>query len=291
MTAIACSMPTLSTLLRLGRVSNLPTVWTDVIAATAIAGGHHFHALGLIIPAMTAFYVGGMYINDFFDRAIDVRERPGRPIAAGEISVGTVAGIGFALLALGILLMAPFGPAAAACGGLLAAAIVAYDLWHKGNPLSPVVMGLCRALVYVGTCVAVAGKLTSLAVLGAILLACHVAGLTYAAKQEHLNRIGSLWPLLMLAVPFVAALSIGAGEWTVLLALVLLFAADTAAIDQLVRRPAPGAVGRAVLGLIAAICIVDAVAVAWAGGSAVLVVVCAAGYVLTRAAQKVVPGT
>lgn len=291
MTAIIRMMPAPSTLLRLGRVSNLPTVWTDVIAAAAIAGGGQLDALGLVVPAMTSFYVGGMYLNDFFDRGIDARERPGRPIAAGEIGAAAVACIGFVLLTLGILLMAAFGPAAAASGGLLAAAIIAYDLWHRGNPLSPVVMGLCRALVYVGTGIAVAGELTSLVVLGGAVLACHVAGLTYAAKQEHLNRIGSLWPLVMLAVPFAAAIGVGAGEWTVAFALVLLFAADAAAIDQLVWWPAPGAVGRAVSGLIAAICIVDAVAAGWAGGSAALVVLCAVGYVLTRAAQQAVPGT
>ena len=33
----------------------------------------------------------------------------------------------------------------------LVAAILIYDAWHKGNPLAPFVMGLCRALVYVGT--------------------------------------------------------------------------------------------------------------------------------------------
>ena len=39
---------------------------------------------------MTAFYVGGMYLNDYFDRAIDARDRPGRPIDAGEIRAGSV---------------------------------------------------------------------------------------------------------------------------------------------------------------------------------------------------------
>ena len=54
---------------------------------------------------MTAFYVGGMYLNDFFDRDIDARERPGRPIHAGDISAGAVSAIGFALLAVGAALL------------------------------------------------------------------------------------------------------------------------------------------------------------------------------------------
>jgi hypothetical protein len=290
MIATAGPVSSLSTLLRLGRISNLPTVWTNVIAGLVIAGGVRLDQFALIALAMTAFYVGGMYLNDFFDRAIDVRERPGRPIDAGEISAGAVSAIGFGLLATGVALMLPLGPAAAASAVLLAATIVLYDVWHKGNPLSPLVMGLCRALVYIGAGVAVTGKLSNAALIGAFALTSHVAGLTYVAKQENLNKIGNLWPLLMLAVPFLAALPAWMA-WPVAGSLVLLLAADAAAIWLLVRRLAPGAVPRAVSGLIAAICLVDAVAIAWAGGSMALVAVCALGYPLTRLFQNVIPGT
>ena len=45
-------------------------------------------------------------------------------------------------------------------GGLgLGAAIVLYNRRHKGNPLSPVLMGLCRVLVYVTAGLAVALEL------------------------------------------------------------------------------------------------------------------------------------
>ncbi len=282
--------PPLSTLLRLGRISNLPTVWTNVIAGLVVAGGVQPDQFAWIVSAMTAFYVGGMYLNDFFDRSIDARERPGRPIPAGEISAGAVSAIGFGLLAAGVVLMLPFGSSAAACALLLAATIVLYDVWHKANTLSPLVMGACRALVYIAAAVAVTGKLSNAALIGALALASHVAGLTYAAKQENLNKIGNLWPLLMLAVPLLVALP-AAMAWTVAGALVLLLAADAAAIRLLVRKLAPGAVPRAVSGLIAAICLVDAVAVAWAGGSIALVAICALGYPLTRLFQNVIPGT
>ena len=36
-----------------------------------------------------------------------------------------------------------------------AAAIVAYNAWHKNNPLSPVLMGLCRVLVYISAATAI----------------------------------------------------------------------------------------------------------------------------------------
>ena len=102
--------PSAQTLLRLGRVSNLPTVWTNVIAGATIANTAATVAdIATVGLAMTAFYVGGMYLNDFFDREIDARERPGRPIHAGDIRAAAVSTIGFALLAAGVALLAPFG--------------------------------------------------------------------------------------------------------------------------------------------------------------------------------------
>src|SRR3954447_19425122 len=192
MNVVALRAPSPQTLLRLGRVSNLPTVWTNVIAAAAIANAAaNIVDVALVGLAMTAFYVGGMYLNDFFDRDIDARERPGRPIDAGEIRAGTAAGIGFGLLATGIVLMSGFGLAAVIWAALLAAMIVLYDLWHKGNPLGPLIMGGCRALVYIATAAAVADRGSQAIVVGAIALASHVAGITYAARQENLNRVDS----------------------------------------------------------------------------------------------------
>jgi 4-hydroxybenzoate polyprenyltransferase len=232
-----------------------------------------------------------MYLNDFFDREIDARERPGRPIHAGEIRAGTVSSIGFGLLAIGIALMIPFGPAATIWGAVLASVIVLYDVWHKGNVLSPLVMGTCRALVYIGTGAALAGSTSTAMMIGAVALASHVAGITYAARQESLDRVGDLWPLALLAVPLLAALPAIADSWIVIAAFLLLLAADAVAVRLLATRPVPGAVPLAVSGLIAAICLVDALAIALAGGGVPLVATCAIGYPLTRLFQKSIPGT
>ena len=292
MSAAAARMPGLPTLLRLGRISNIPTVWTNVLAGSVIAGGdRHPEQIALILIAMTAFYVGGMYLNDFFDREIDARDRPGRPIHAGEIRAGTVSSIGFGLLATGIALMIPFGLAATIWGALLAGVIVLYDVWHKGNALSPLVMGSCRALVYIATGVALAGSTSPATILGAIALAGHVAGITYAAKQESLDRVGKLWPLALLALPLFVALPAMFSGWTVVAVFLLLLTADAFAIRLLVTRPVPGSVPLAVSGLIAAICLVDALAIALNGGGILLIAICALGYPLTRLFQKWIPGT
>lgn len=174
-----------STILRLGRVSNLPTVWTNVLAGAALA-----HAAGVSAGtvlgaglALTLFYIGGMWLNDAFDAEVDAIERTTRPIPAGEIERRTVFWVGAALLALGTALAFGFGPAAGAAGLALASAVLLYDWLHKRTSLSPVIMGLTRSLTYVLAALT-AGGLNAAVLAGAAGLFCHVVGLTYAAKQE-----------------------------------------------------------------------------------------------------------
>jgi len=278
-------------LLRLGRVSNLPTVWTNVLAATVLAGGEWRTAsAGLVVLAMSLFYVGGMYLNDYFDRAVDAQERPSRPIPAGDVAAPVVAAIGFALLSAGIVLLAAGGLAAAGIGLLLAALIVAYDAFHKGNPVSPVMMGLCRTLVYFGAAAAAVGGVPTLVVWAGLALAAYVAGLTYAARQESFDRVGNLWPLLVLALPMVLALpALGEGVAAVAIYLALI-AWTSGAVYLLARRPMAGAVSRAVAVLIAGISMVDAALLASIGALApALIAVVGCG--LTIASQKYVAGT
>ena len=280
----------LGTLLRLGRVSNLPTVWTNALAATALAGGDPLGPrAALAVLAMTLFYVGGMYLNDAFDRGIDARERPGRPIPAGEIAASSVFGIGFGLLGAGLVRMALCGTAAHAPALALAAVLVFYDMRHKGNPFSPVVMSLCRHLVYVGAAAATVGAVPAAVWAAGLAMAAHVAGLTYAAKQEALDRVERLWPLAVLALPLIVGAIAIPGSWWAAAFWLALAAADWLAVDGLRRRAAPGAVPAAVAALIAAISLVDALLVAPVSPAAALL--CLAGYAATRLAQRVVPGT
>jgi 4-hydroxybenzoate polyprenyltransferase len=279
------------TLLRLGRVSNLPTVWTNVLAATVLAGGAWQNArTGLVLIAMSLFYVGGMYLNDYFDRAIDARERPGRPIPAGDIAANAVAAAGFGMLCAGLVLLAATGVLAAVMGLALAALIVAYNLFHKGVALSPITMGLCRAFVYFGAAAAVAGQVSSPVLFAGFALTAYVAGLTYAARQESLDRVGNLWPLVLLAAPMVLALPAlreGAGAILIVLGLI---GWSAYAVYLLAKRPMPGAVPRAVGALIAGISLVDAAFLAGIGAimPAFIAVV---GFVATMALQRYIAGT
>jgi hypothetical protein len=283
--------------LLLGRVSNLPTVWTNTLAGCALAGAEVGPGrLGLLALAFSLLYTGGMYLNDAFDRESDARERPERPIPSGRIGARPVFAIGFALLAAGVLLVtvSAAGPGggglgAAASAALLAGVITAYDAWHKANPLSPVVMGLCRVLVYLTAALAVAGRIGPAVTGGAVVLLAYLIGLTYVAKQENLSELRHLWPLAFLGAPFLYAWGalLTAGVATVLY---LGFLAWVAYAVAWLVRPGRRDIRRAVVSLIAGISLLDALLIAGAGDPtraawAVL------GFALTLVFQRWVPGT
>lgn len=137
-------------LLELCRISNLPTVWTNVIAAWVIAsGGVNWRPelLWLLIGA-SLVYSAGMILNDTFDAAWDREKRPERPIPSGRIGLGTAWAIGIVGLVAGYAVMVFLGGAGWGITGLLLAAIVLYDAYHKPWSGSVVIMGLCRTLLY-----------------------------------------------------------------------------------------------------------------------------------------------
>ena len=288
-TAAKTALP--ATLLKLGRVSNLPTVWTNVLAGTVLAGAAaDDRRVALVALAMSLLYVGGMYLNDYFDRSIDARKRPTRPIPAGDISASVVAIIGFALLGAGVALVALAGVVATFVGLALAFTIVVYDAFHKANPVAPLVMGVCRALVYAGAAAVATGTVSPPVIVAGLSMLAFVAGVSFAARQERLDRIGNLWPLMALAVPI--ALTVTAYGHGVLAAYVhlALTAAVAYAVYLLARRPTAEAVPRAVVTLIAGISLVDAAFLASVGAvNAALVAV--AGFAATVLAQRYVAGT
>jgi 4-hydroxybenzoate polyprenyltransferase len=262
-----------SVALALGRVSNLPTVWTNALAGVVLAGGAAVDArLPWILLAVSLCYVAGMYLNDAFDRDFDARHRPERPIPSGAVSARTVFTAGFGMLAAGVALLAVLGlwpgrgtgwPPAAA-GIALAGAIVWYDLHHKDNAASPLLMGLCRALVYVAAACVVVARPPMAVYTGALMLLSYLIGLTYVARQEHLGRVANLWPLLFLALPL-AWTARAALEGGFVAVLWLLLAAWLLYALSFLRRRRAGDVPRAVGHLIAGICLWDALVIAAAG--------------------------
>lgn len=154
--------------LTLCRVSNLPTVWTNVLAASLLSGAPLSYRLFLLLAfSLSCFYLAGMVLNDLCDCEHDRMFRPSRPIPRGDVSerAALVLTVALSLAGLGALVFAPDlrGGLAAL---LLLAVIIAYDHHHKENPFSVLLMAGCRFLIFVVAGFALAGK-----VAGGVLLA------------------------------------------------------------------------------------------------------------------------
>ena len=193
--------------LLLSRVSNLPTVWTNVLAGMcASSAAVDWPTYVQTALAVSLFYTAGMFLNDAFDEQFDRRARPERPIPSGDVSKGEVLLVGGGLLVAGELLL-PMRTDALMLGALLALAIVAYDYHHKRSRMAPLIMGTCRGLVYGVAAAAAAGLNVGVAV-GALIMASYVAGLTVVAKAAGANARW-LIPVLIAGISLVDAAFIG----------------------------------------------------------------------------------
>jgi hypothetical protein len=282
----------LAVALRLGRVSNLPTVSTNVLAALALSGATPAPwTIAIICLAISLLYIAGMFLNDAFDRTIDAIERPERPIPSGQVSAAEVFGAGFALLAFGVLAIAGVSfatgagwwPIGSAVG--LSALIVYYDLRHKANPFAPVVMGLCRVGAYTTAALAGGADVDESLIIGCGLLLAYLIGLSFIARHEGRSKLTQLWPLAFMIVPFVVLQPAGGGPW--MFAIYLMFALWTGRCLFLVwkRNFRP-----AVTGLIAGISLLDALFVIRSGEVALAGIACA-GFLLTTILQRRIAGT
>jgi 4-hydroxybenzoate polyprenyltransferase len=174
----------------MARISNSPTVASNVLAGAALAGMVEPRPqIALLIVAMVAFYTAGMLFNDYCDYGWDLVHRPDRPLVQGVVSrqaalIGTLA-----LFGIGEALLLPLGIAPVIGGLLLIGCIVLYDTWHKSNPLSPLVMAACRLMVYVIAFVAFAWPPNLTLALGGAALVLYLVGVTAIAKRGAPGRV------------------------------------------------------------------------------------------------------
>lgn len=249
--------------LHLARVSNLPTVWTNVTAAWLLAGGacNDVRLLWLIL-AGSLLYTGGMIMNDAADAKFDREHRKERPIPSGQVGLETAWIVAGAMLLAGSTLAVGFG-ANPRTTAILVAAIVFYDLYHKQWAGSVLIMGGSRTLLYL----VAASAAPEPALPAAIALGCYIVGITIAARLEHKYGVlpagTSLLALALLYTPAIICVrrfaTQAADPWQ--LVILAAFALLVAYATQTLRKGGP-AIGKAVGLLLAGIAIVDALAIA-----------------------------
>jgi hypothetical protein len=135
-------------LVRLVRLPAVLTVPGDVLLGAAWAGEEEQPlTVAALALGSSLLYLGGMALNDWADLERDARERPRRPIPAGEIAPATALGSAMVLTG-GALAMAggAGGVRRLRAAARLAATVWLYDLAAKDTPAGPWTMALARAL-------------------------------------------------------------------------------------------------------------------------------------------------
>ncbi|HEU0009571.1 MAG TPA: UbiA family prenyltransferase [Verrucomicrobiae bacterium] len=283
-------MAMLRTLLILGRVSNLPTVWSNCLAGWLLAGARLNESFALLCLGGTCLYLGGMYLNDAFDAQFDQQHRSERPIPSGAIRVEAVWGWGFAWLGVGLASLFLFGKVTMILALLLTLSILVYDAVHKMFAFSPVLMAACRFFLVVTANSVPSDRLNGQAIWSALALASYIVGLSYLARRETGGGALSFWPCLFLAAPIVLAgiVNFGENQWRAvwLSALLLIWMVRCL---RLSLWAAQRNVGRTVSGLLAGIPLVDWLSV-WEGNTLVALIF-AALFGLALLFQRFVPAT
>jgi hypothetical protein len=250
----------LQRLLTLARVSNLPTVWSNCLAAWLIAGAVPSWRMLWLLAGASLIYAAGCTLNDAFDAKWDAQHRPERIIPSGALSRRSVWIIGLTELAAGLALILAGGVSAWWPPAALAAAILLYDAWHKQSPLSVIVMGACRWLLYLTAAVAAGGNIQPVMILGAVLWLYIIVLSLVARGEAKRDRKPPRTDWLLLAVPVSligAGMLLSPGNWTAALPAALL---SWLAIYLLLPDKKAG-VGTWVNRLLAAIPMVDLAAV------------------------------
>ena len=252
----------LRTLLVLGRVSNLPTVWSNCLAGWLLGGSGSAFRFTLLCAGASLLYIGGMYLNDAFDAQFDQQHRRERPIPSGAIRERAVWQLGFTWLALGLLLLSSLGFTTAFLALLLALTILLYDAIHKIFAFSPILMAVCRSYVYLAAASATYDGITGLSIWSGLVLGCYVVGLSYLARRESTGVTLQYWPCLFLAAPLALALIINTREYRlpalIVSALLVVWIAQCLRFTFWSRQRN---IGRSVSGLLAGVVLVDWLAV------------------------------
>ena len=173
-----------------GRLVRLPNVFTalaDIALASIVTGVEHFTFVWLILATSSAcLYTSGMVWNDYFDIEQDVRERPFRPLPAGQVSSRTALVLASGLMLAGSILAFLVNWIAGSIAAALAAVVLLYDRFLKRTALGPLGMASCRFLNVLLGFAATESAVVSvgLRLHLATIVGLYVAGVTWFARRE-----------------------------------------------------------------------------------------------------------
>ncbi|MEX2215760.1 MAG: UbiA family prenyltransferase [Phycisphaeraceae bacterium] len=294
--------------LELMRISNLPTVWTNVFVGFAIdrwpgnVGAIErgwrievWEVVALCI-AMSLIYIGGMAMNDVLDQDVDKLERPHRPIPSGRVSPFAAQRFVQICFILGVVITWWVRPTSTVLAGILVGTIALYNLLHKKHAWSVLLMGLCRGLLILMAPTrseADPQRIGLLLIALPLAITLYTAGITIISRGETKDTIGPRkWlSLLMPVVVFIAPLLVlqprGVSNTTGFPALVMLVWMTVPIIALLRSPPKPV---KAILAWLSGMCLIDAYWLVLLGQNE-FAMVAAGCFVLTVAGHRKILGT
>jgi 4-hydroxybenzoate polyprenyltransferase len=234
-----------------------------------------------LLGASCGLYLAGMVFNDLFDRDLDARERPGRPIPSGRISPRAAALLASTLIILGPVCAAFISLPAVGVAMMLVGLVLAYDGFFKRTPFGPIAMGGCRFLnVMLGASAAAGAIWAAPQLVVALAMGVYVAGVTWFARQEAQRssraQLALAGATCHAGVAGLAAIVVTRPEpaavtgWLALAALALVTTWIDFRVFSAIREPTPPNVQSTVKRMLLAIVLLDATMVYCQSGNPIL---------------------
>ena len=173
-------------LIKTGKISNLLSVFSPLFLSSFILEYLSFSLLSLCFFA-TLFYLGGIYLNNFFDSEFDLKFAPQTHFSVFGIppflllllsSFFFLSGILYSFLSKNLFSgMSSF---------FLVLFIILYDLLHKKWKWAFFFLGMCRSLLYLWGIFCINFPISIIFLLPALTLFFYASFLTWFAQKEHL---------------------------------------------------------------------------------------------------------
>lgn len=175
----------------LGRVSNLPTCLSNVLAGFFLAGATDLSlAFFVVLFAVCCFYEAGMFSNDLFDYQFDIQYNPHRPLPQKKLSLNEALMGTILLFCVGLMSLILWAPKTLAFAILLIAFILTYNKVHKYFAAAPFLIGSCRACVYLiaATATGWSFQIDKVFLMSLVLMA-YIVTVSFVARYEYITKL------------------------------------------------------------------------------------------------------
>jgi len=187
-------------LLATARLPNIPSVVSNVWLGIALAAfqtgwdgaAHQWLGAVLLSLAGVLLYVSGNFLNDWYDREWDMKNRPERALPQRLFNAKCYLAVAIVTTGLGVALATLVHLRSGTAAALIAFFVIIYTRWHKRAVWPVIPMGICRALLPVMGWLAFSKysltgfPLEPIAFIGvhALGLLVYIAGLSLSARYE-----------------------------------------------------------------------------------------------------------